>query len=267
MFAGAVKDQGGGVEGGGDVPAVAAGDDLDGGGDIGHERRRGHRSRPCAPARRRRAGSRPDRRRVGRPGEQQLAARRDDALDVTRRRATPAGSPARRGRPTHGPSPRPTAARRQGAGAAAVVRQPDGHRRAVGDRHDDGGGRRQIDPLDRHVGRRAIGEHVAPRERTGDRQRRVVDDLDERAPAAVGDGPHAVDRVAAGDAQTASRRRARRAGDADERRPRWPVCASGRRRRRASRAPPSRPTAPPLPTSVTSARHAGDPARATERSA
>ncbi len=35
MFPGASEDQRGGVEGGSDVPAVAAGDLFDGGGDVG----------------------------------------------------------------------------------------------------------------------------------------------------------------------------------------------------------------------------------------
>ncbi len=187
------------IERGGDVLAVGAGDGLD-----GRRRRRapgprGRRPRPCGPARRRRAGTRRDRR--GGAGEQQLAASRDDALDLTLvGQHQPAGPLRQRDPPT-----RCRLRRRQPGGKRTrtppVVWQPDRHRRAVGDRHDDRRRRREVDPLDRHGGRRSAGEHVAPREGAGDRQWRVVGDLDQRAPAIVGDRPHALDGVTARDAQ------------------------------------------------------------------
>jgi len=75
---------------------------------------------------------------------------------------------------------------------------PASNRRAVGDGQHDRR-RRQFDALHRHVGGRASGEQIVTGERDGDRQRRLVRDLDERAPAAVGNGPHALHRVTARD--------------------------------------------------------------------
>ena len=247
---------------------------LDGGGDVGRPRR--SRSVELAHADELAdAEQEPDRivGAVGRPGEQQLAARGDDALDVAARRAARAGWPARPGRPTRAPSPRPTAA------PAAAAPAPG--RRGRGRRSPTCGGRsaativvaagRSI-PCDRHVGRRPVGEHVAAGEGAGDRQRRVVGDLDERAPAAVGDRPHPVDGVAARDAQPRLERPAR----PSRRRWRTATSSAGRvpaivggdvpveRRRAVPRhdraprgdvGPPRLPSTPVIPLVVTAARY------------
>ena len=190
------------VEGGGDVPAVGAGDGLDGGGDVGHQ--------AVEVVQLAHANELADAEQVSdRIDSRGLVGRRAAARSApatTRSTSLSSGSTSRLARSVRATHPRAVASADgspagQGTSAPPVVGQPDRHRRAVGDRHDDGRRCGKVDPLDRHGGRWPVGEHVAPCEGTGDRQRRVVGDLDERAPAIVGDRPDAVDGVAARDPQ------------------------------------------------------------------
>ena len=197
-------------------------------------------SRASSPAR---GGGRPGRRRIVRgAAERELGAR------AATRRAGGVGPTNRLARSANATQPRAVASASAPSPAAtdpaprSVVVEGDRDRRAVTDREHDRR-RRQVDPLDRHVGRRPRREQVAAGERAGDRQRRVVADLDDRAPAAVGHRPHPLHGVAAGDPQAGLEHRRTGERGSGARRPRRPASASGRRRRRARRAAATRPTA------------------------
>ena len=220
-----------------------------------------------ARARRRRRGPRRRRRRRGvGAASSELAqphelAERRGGTRRDRRRASAARPAARRSGPRRPPRPRARRAARARLARSASATQPA--RRGVGARQPrrqrprrpavvgEGdasptcGGRSAARPSRRRRGR-CPGSARRPAAGAVSRSGRVnaqaigsgesLATSTTRAPAAVGDRPHPLDRVAARHAQPGLEDRGARAAGSGARRARRPACASGRRRRRASRA-------------------------------